>query len=101
MKKFLFMAVAVMLSGCSDLSSYTTVDSNASVKTKMKACMISEANTKFQAGTLLSQSISDTSDELVSTCAKKLALQSAGVSDEYQSTAQSIITNLQNFGSSN
>ena len=101
MKKILLCAGLLLLAGCSDISQYTTVDANASAKTRMKACMISEANSKFQAGTLFTQSLSATSDELVSICLKKLALQSAGISEESQSTAQTIIQNLQNFGTAN
>jgi hypothetical protein len=59
--------------------------------------MVSEANTKPQAGTLFTNSISDTSEELVNTCLKKLALQSAGISEESQSTAASIIQNLKSL----
>ena len=59
--------------------------------------MVSEANNKFQAGTLFSSSVSVTADEIVNTCIKKLALQSAGISEESQSTAQTIITNLKNM----
>jgi hypothetical protein len=94
MKKVLLCTALLLLSACSDLSSYTTTDSNASAKTKMRACMMSEANSKFQAGTLFTNGLSETSDELVSTCVQKLALQSAGISEESQSTAQSIIQNL-------
>lgn len=97
MKKFLLLSF-VLLAGCADLSQYATADSNASAKTKMRACLVSEANTRFQAGTLFAQSISVTSDELVSVCLKKLALESAGISQESQSTAQTIIQNLQNLG---
>lgn len=86
-----------VLCGCSDVSKYTTVDSNASVKTKMRACMVSEANAKFQAGTLFTNTVSATADEIVNTCIKKLALQSAGISSESQSTAETIIGNLKNM----
>ena len=94
MKKIFLPAMLAVLFGCADLSKYTTVDSNASAKTKMRACMVSEANNKFQAGTLFSSSVSVTADEIVNTCIKKLALQSAGISEESQSTAQTFITNL-------
>ena len=97
MKKFFLPAMLAVLFGCADLLKYTTVDSNASAKTKMRACMVSEANNKFQAGTLFSSSVSATADEIVNTCIKKLALQSAGISEESQSTAQTIITNLKNM----
>ena len=97
MKKALALSL-MLLSGCAELSQYTTVDSNASAKTKMRACLISEANSRFQAGTLFTQSISATSDELVSVCLKKLALESAGISQESQSTATTIFQNLKNMG---
>lgn len=101
MKK-LIVCSFLLLAGCgADLSKYTTVDANASAKTKMRACLVSEANAKFQAGTLFTQGISATSDELVSICLKKLALEAAGISTESQSTAQSIIQNLKNFGTVN
>lgn len=101
MKKLLICSFLLLASCSTDLSKYTTVDANASAKTKMRACLVSEANTKFQAGTLFTQGISATSDELVSICLKKLALESAGISAESQSTAQSIIQNLKNFGTAN
>lgn len=99
MKKiFILGAALVLMAGCADLSKYTAVDSNASAKARMRACMVSEANAKFQSGTLLTKGISATADEIVNTCIKKLALQSAGISEESQSTAESIITNLKNMG---
>lgn len=97
MKKIVLLGMLAVLAGCSDLSKFTTVDSNASAKTKMRACMVSEANSKFQAGTLFAKSVSATSDEIVNTCLKKLALQAAGISEESQSTAQTIINNLKNM----
>ena len=54
---------------------------------------------QMAAGTLFTQGISATAKELVGTCTKKLALESAGISEESQSMATSIIQNLQNFGS--
>lgn len=98
MKKLCILGAALLLASCADLSNYTSVDSNASSKAKMKACMISEANNKFQAGTLFTNTLSATADELVSICLKKLALQAAGISEESQSTAQTIISNLKNMG---
>ena len=102
MKKFLFSVAILLLAGCiADLSKYTSVDANASTKTKMRACMVSEANNRLQAGTLFAQSISVTADELVEVCLKKLALESAGISSESQSTAETIIQNLKNLAGSN
>lgn len=102
MKKVFYVVVMMCLVGCSgDVSRYSTVDANASTKTKMRACLVSEATAKFQAGTLFTQGLRATSDELVSICMRKLALQSMGISEELQSTAQSIIQNLKAFGSVN
>lgn len=95
MKKILLLSVC-FLAACSQTA---TVDANASAQTKMRACLISEANSRFQAGTLFTQSIKLTADDMVNTCLKKLALQAAGISEESQSTAASIIQNLKNLGS--
>ena len=97
MKKLFILSFALLLGACADLSQYTAVDANASAKTKMRACMINEANAKFQSGTLFANSVSATADELVNICLKKLALQAAGISEESQSTAQTIISNLKNL----
>lgn len=86
-----------LLSGCADISKYTTVDDNASAKAKMRACMVNEANSKFQAGTLFVNSVSATANEIVNSCVKKLALQSAGISSESRDTAETIISNLRNM----
>ena len=61
--------------------------------------MISEANAKFQNGTLFASSLSVTADEITNNCIKKLALEKAGLNSEAQSTASTIIQNLKNFGS--
>ena len=96
-------AVSLALGACSsegfDLSKYTNADATAPVKTRLRACLVSEANVKFQNGTLFAKSLSATADELTNTCVQKLALQSAGISSESQSMASTIIQNLQNFGS--
>ncbi len=98
MSNLYFCAVAALLAaGCADVSKYTSADANASAKTRMRACMVSEANSKFQAGSLFTKTLSATADEIVNTCIKKLALQSAGISEESQSTAKNIINNLQNL----
>ena len=102
-KFFAVLAVAGVLSACSsdsgfDWTSLTTADANASVKTRLRACLLSEANTKFQNGTLFVKGLTATADELTNTCIKKLALQSAGITSESQSMASTIIQNLQNYG---
>ena len=100
MKKALLLSL-MLLSGCAELSQYATADSNASAKTKMRACLVSEANSRLQAGTLFTNSISVTSEELVNVCLQKLALESAGISQESQSTASSIIQSLKNLSANN
>ena len=100
MKKILLSLLVVSaVCGCESLSQYTAGSGDNSIKAKMHTCLVNEASAKYQAGTLFTQSISATSSELVQTCVKKLALQSAGISEESQSMATSIIQNLQNFGS--
>lgn len=100
MKKFAILSTLILISGCSLLnthSSNTATGSESSIRAKMQSCLMSEANAKFQTGTLFTNSISATADELVSTCTQKLALQSLGISQESKSTAENIITNLRNM----
>lgn len=101
MKKIVLAGLVLTLAACADssgsfLSGLTTTDANSSVRQKMQACMISEAQNKLQNGTLFSQGISATADELVATCAKKLALQSVGISEENKTFAENIINSLKN-----
>ena len=96
--------VIMMLSACSsdagfDLSKYTTVDANASTKVKLRACLVSEANARFNNGTLFTSGITAMAKDLSNTCIKKLALESKGVSSETESMASTIIQNLKNYGS--
>ena len=97
----MLLLALLVLSACAELSQYATADSNASAKTKMRACLVSEANARLQDGTLFAKSVSVTSDELVSVCLKKLALETAGITEESQSTALTVIQNLKNLSSSN
>ena len=100
MKKIAILGMMLAVAACAEsssggfLSSLTTTDANSTVRQKMQACMLTEAQNKLQAGTLFSQGLSATADELVATCAQKLALQSVGISDENKSTAVSIINSL-------
>ncbi|MBQ9271270.1 MAG: hypothetical protein IJ218_03285 [Alphaproteobacteria bacterium] len=100
MKKFAILGIALAITACSEsssggfLSGLTATDANSSVRQKMQACMLTEAQNKLQAGTLFSQGLSATADELVATCAKKLALQSVGITDENKSAAEGIINSL-------
>lgn len=99
MKKTIFLVCLLTLAGCADLSQYTNVDSNASAQTKMKACIISEANNRLQAGTLFSGTIKSTAQDIVNDCLSNLALQSLGISAESQTTAENIISGLKNLSS--
>ena len=102
MKKVLFcLALLFVLTGCDTISKYSTAGANDSVKTRMRACLVSEATARFQAGTLFNKGVSATADELVEVCMQKMALQSVGISEESQSTAAMIIQNLRNFGTAN
>lgn len=99
MKKIILSLFLVfMVSACENISQLASNSSDTSVKAKMHTCLVNEATSKYQAGTLFTQGISATAQELVGTCVKKLALQSAGIDAESQSMATSIIQNLQNFG---
>ena len=92
MKKLVLMSLVLVLAGCSNLQNLNAV--NDTVQGKMQSCLMSQAQSKLQAGTLFNNSVSATARELVGTCMKKLALQSAGISAESQSTAENIIAGL-------
>ena len=98
MKKYcLLLGLAVLVSGCSHLDKYMTVSSNASAQEKFRACALSEAQTKLKNGTLFAQNISTTKDEIVNTCIKKMALESAGIDEEAQTITSNIINSLRNL----
>lgn len=103
MKKIAILGLMLALVACSQsasggfLSSLTATDANSSVRQKMQACMLTEAQNKLQAGTLFTQGLSATADELVATCAKKLALQSVGITSENKAAAEGIINSLRNM----
>ena len=61
--------------------------------------MLNEANNRLYNGTLFINSVSATSQDLVNTCLKKLALQAAGISEESQTAATNIINNLKTLSS--
>ena len=78
MKKIAIIGMMLAVAACAEssggfLSSLTTTDANSSVRQKMQACMLTEAQNKFQAGTLFSQGISATADELHSALALSMA----------------------------
>lgn len=90
------LLTGLALTACGDLSGYMRADRNAPFKTRLRACMLSEANDKLQNGTLLDKTLKETADEIADDCLRKLALQSAGLDDEAVSTAESILDRLVN-----
>ena len=95
MKKYaLIIGMTIMLSGCSQLDQYINVGTDATPQEKFRACALSEAQAKLKAGTLFAQSMTETKDEIVNTCIKKLALEAAGIDSEAQSIAVGILNNL-------
>lgn len=97
MKKYILMfGVVALLSNCAELDKYMNVSSNATAQEKFRACALSEAQSKLKNGTLFSQDISSTKEEIVNTCLKKMALQAAGIDSEAESIASSIINSLRN-----
>lgn len=98
MKKFFLISSVIALMGCADLLNFSGSDSvSTSAQGKMNTCLMSEAQSRFQAGTLFNDTVSATAKSMVGTCMQKLALQSVGISEESQSAAESIITNLKNL----
>lgn len=99
MKKILsLIAMTTALTACEgvDMTPYTTASTSDPVRVRMRACMLSEAQSKMQAGTLLAGGFKAEVDNLSKTCVKKLALQSAGIDEEAASTAASVLNNLMN-----
>ena len=99
MKKIFALASVALLSSCAQLDSLQNTSTSDTTSAKMKACLLSEANSRYQAGTLFNNSVKETATDLVKTCMKNLALQSAGISTESQSTAENIINNLKTLSS--
>lgn len=101
MKKTLLIFAFLAVSACAEMSSYLPSSSasneTSGTRAKMQSCMLTEAQSRLQAGTLFNDTISATAKDIASTCTKKLALASLGISDETQKSAESIITNLRNL----
>ena len=95
-KLFSIIAMTMALTACEgvDLTPYTTASTSDSVRVRMRACMLSEAQSKMQAGTLMASGFKAEVDSLSKTCVRKLALQSAGIDEEAASTATSVLNNL-------
>ena len=58
------LLTGLALTACGDLSGYMRADRNAPFKTRLRACMLSEANDKLQNGTLLDKTLKETADEI-------------------------------------
>lgn len=103
MKNILWLMAIMIVAGCANLSSMlASGDSNTSsadttVRSRMYSCMLNDAQNRLQAGTLFNNSITATAQDLASTCAKKLALESMGISQQSQSDATNIINSLKNL----
>lgn len=105
MKKILLsVALALVLGACSEISSFMGSSSSGTdtgYRAKLHSCMLNDATTRFQAGTLFNDSITATAKDIAGGCIKKLALESMGISSQAQSDAENIITCLRNIGSAN
>ena len=95
MKKLAVLFVAcALVAACENMSQYTKTDANASAQEKARACVLSEANARFEAGTLFAGEIKETAKSIANTCITRLALEKAGISTQTQTAAEEIITNL-------
>ena len=102
MKNILWLTAILVIAGCANLSSMlssngSSAGTDTTVRARMQSCMLSEAQTRFQAGTLFNDTIMNTAKDLASTCAKNLALQSMGINQQAQSDAVNIINSLKNL----
>lgn len=99
MKKTFLLLSFVLLAGCADIlgSTGSSVADSSSTRSRMHSCMLTEAQSRLQAGTLFANPITTTAKDLASTCMKKLALESMGISEQSQSDAANIITQLKNL----
>ena len=100
MKKLFLIGMMFALAGCgANLKELGSV--NDTVQGRMQSCLMSEAQSRLQAGTLFVSSVTTTARELVGTCMQKLALQSAGISASSQSTAENIVSALRSMQGAN
>ncbi len=100
MKKYLILAAATALFGCAEMNSFLpSSGADSSTQSKLHSCMMTEANSRLQAGTLFTDTVMNTAKDIAGTCTKKLALQSLGISEQAQSDAANIINSLRNLNS--
>ena len=101
MKKIvILLVVSTLVASCGDMSKYTQTDANSSNQAKATACVLSEANARFEAGTLFVGELKETAKSIANTCLTRLALQKAGITEETQQQAEDIISNLKAMTSS-
>lgn len=102
MKKLCILLVAcALVSACENMAQYTTVSKDASAQEKVRACLLKEANAKFEAGTLFQGELKATAETITNTCLTRLALEKAGITEETQTAASQIISSFKNLTSSN
>ena len=63
MKKLVLMSLVLALAGCSNFQGLNAV--NDTVQGKMQSCLMTQAQSRLQAGTLFTNSVSATAKELV------------------------------------
>lgn len=98
MKKICLLIALTMVAGCAEVSNYLpSGGDNSSARAKMQSCMFSDAQSRLQAGTLFNDTVYNTAKDLASGCAKKLAMESMGISQQTQSDAVNIINSLKNM----
>lgn len=99
MKKICLLIALTMVAGCSELSNFlpSSGSTDSSARAKMQSCMLSDAQSRLQAGTLFNDTVYNTAKDLASGCAKKLAMESMGISQQTQSDAVNIINSLKNM----
>lgn len=98
MKKICLLIAVTIIAGCSEFSNMMSSGStDSSARAKMQSCMLSDAQSRLQAGTLFNDTVYNTAKDLASGCAKKLAMESMGISQQTQSDAVNIINSLKNM----
>lgn len=96
-KVFGGLAVVLLISACSNVDFNTLLlNSNSSNTAKLNACMLNEANSRANAGTLFTTGlgVKETAEDIAKDCIKKLTLQAYGLDNTAVSNATNIINAL-------
>lgn len=96
-KVFVVLAVMGMSAACSNVDFNTLLlNSNSSNTAKLNACMLNEANSRANAGTLFTSGLGvrATAEDIAQDCIKKLTLQACGLDNTAVSNATNIINAL-------